>query len=99
MFNLQLAFLKARSVALEIDEPKLLGRIYENLGNLYERQELQDSVLFFYNKALLYYQQAQDSVGVGISLRNIGRSYLHLIWIVLNGIIKSHYNGFITTDI
>ena len=43
----QLAFLKARSVALEIDEPKLLGRIYENLGNLYERQELQDSVLFF----------------------------------------------------
>lgn len=73
----QLAFLKARSVALEIDEPKLLGRIYENLGNLYERQELQDSVLFFYNKALLYYQQAQDSVGVGISLRNIGRSYLH----------------------
>lgn len=73
----QLAFLKARSVALEIDEPKLLGRIYENLGNLYERQELQDSVLFFYNKALLYYQHAQDSVGVGISLRNIGRSYLH----------------------
>ena len=73
----QLALLKARSVALEIDEPKLLGRIYENLGNLYERQELQDSVLFFYNKALLYYQQAQDSVGVGISLRNIGRSYLH----------------------
>ena len=73
----QLAFLKARSVALEIDEPKLLGRIYENLLNLYERQELQDSVLFFYNKALLYYQHAQDSVGVGISLRNIGRSYLH----------------------
>ena len=73
----QLAFLKARSVALEIDEPKLLGRIYENLGNLYERQELQDSVLFFYNKALLYYQHARDSVGVGISLRNIGRSYLH----------------------
>ena len=33
--------------------------------------------MFFYNKALLYYQQAQDSVGVGISLRNIGRSYLH----------------------
>lgn len=30
----QLAFLKARSVALEIDEPKLLGRIYENLGNV-----------------------------------------------------------------
>lgn len=26
---------------------------------------------------MLYYQHAQDSVGVGISLRNIGRSYLH----------------------
>lgn len=38
---------------------------------------VQDSVLFFYNKALLYYQHARDSVGVGISLRNIGRSYLH----------------------
>lgn len=74
----QLAFLKAQSLALEIDEPKLLGRIYENLGNLYDRQELQDSVLLFYNKALLYYQHAQDSVGVGISLRNLGRSYLHL---------------------
>ena len=82
-------------------------RVYSiNLGNLYERQELQDSVLFFYNKALLYYQHARDSVGIVQETEDSGAAEgtcidhtFILIWIVLNGIIKSHYNGFITTDI
>lgn len=43
----QLAFLKARSVALEIDEPKLLGRIYENLVNFY-------TSFVIYSKSALY---------------------------------------------
>ena len=72
----QSAFLKAQLVALKIHEPKLLGRIYENLGNLYDRQGLQDSVLVLYHKALFSYQAVNDSVGVGLLLRNIGRSYV-----------------------
>ncbi len=72
----QIALLDAEAVATTIPDHALLGRIYENLGNIYKRQGLRDSVIPMLKKALEEKVLAKDSLGIGITYQHIARTIL-----------------------
>lgn len=67
--------LLALDLSEQLKNKRLIGRIYENLGNLYYQQDLNKNVLPIRRKALEAYESADDTLGIVVSLRDIGRFY------------------------
>lgn len=68
-------FLMAADIARTTKEYKLCGLIYDSMGQLYGKQNLDAEVSSCLRIAYTYYTQAQDSLGQVYILRDIGRYY------------------------
>jgi tetratricopeptide (TPR) repeat protein len=53
----------------------MLGRIYANLGSMYNYQNLTEEAKACQEKAITHFSLMKDSVNIGMTWRNIGRIY------------------------
>ncbi|MDR1201934.1 MAG: tetratricopeptide repeat protein [Tannerellaceae bacterium] len=68
-------YLKALEAGKESDDHAMLGRIYANLGSMYNYQNLTEEAKTCQEKAVEHFSIMEDSVNIGITWRNIGRIY------------------------
>jgi tetratricopeptide (TPR) repeat protein len=68
-------YLKALDAGKSSVDHAMLGRIYANLGLMYNYQNLLEESKACQEKALVYFSTANDSVNTGMVWRNIGRIY------------------------
>jgi tetratricopeptide (TPR) repeat protein len=68
-------YLKALDIAQVLNDHAILGRIYANLGSMYNCQNLTKEAKTCQEKALDHFLIMKDSVNIGMTRRNIGRIY------------------------
>jgi tetratricopeptide (TPR) repeat protein len=68
-------YLKALDASKESADHAMLGRIYANLGLMYNYQNLLEESKACQKRAVEHFSTANDSVNIGIAWRNIGRIY------------------------
>ncbi|MDR1203571.1 MAG: tetratricopeptide repeat protein [Tannerellaceae bacterium] len=68
-------YLKALDIGKNAGDHAMLGRIYANMGSMYNYQNLTEDAKSCQEKALEHFLAMKDSVNIGITWRNIGRIY------------------------
>jgi tetratricopeptide (TPR) repeat protein len=68
-------YLKALEAGKSSADHAMLGRIYANLGSMYNYQNLTEESKAYQKKALEHFSTVNDSVNTGMAWRNIGRIY------------------------
>ncbi|MDR1200132.1 MAG: tetratricopeptide repeat protein [Tannerellaceae bacterium] len=68
-------YLKASEAGKESEDHAMLGRIYANLGSMYNYQNLTEEAKACQEKALTHFSAINDSASIGMTWRNIGRIY------------------------
>jgi tetratricopeptide (TPR) repeat protein len=68
-------YLKALEAGKSSADHAMLGRIYANLGSMYNYQNLMEEAKVCQEKALEHFSTINDSVNTGMTWRNIGRIY------------------------
>ncbi len=69
-------FLQALNALGKITDHNLSGLLYSHLGNLYLNGQLYKDALEAHKKACYYAQNDKDTIGVALSLRDIGFTYM-----------------------